>query len=637
MRKQLALFCVMLAMSSAGMSDPQTYSNIIAVYPDKVLWGDTHLHTKVSVDANAMGNLGLSVEDAYRFASGQTVTATNGMKAKLDAPLDFLVVSDHAEYLGFMSSLRAGDKSAWESQDGKLWAERVSSGGEDSNRAIGQIMTNFLGGKAVVENPKLRARTWNETLEAAERSNRPGVFSALTGFEWSSSPNDNNLHRVVVFKDGIDRTGKTIPFSNKDSEDPRALWRYLEQYEQDTGGAVLAIPHNGNISNGLMFAETQYDGTAMDKEYAMERMRWEPIVEVTQIKGDAETHPYLSPDDEFADYGTWDSGNFNSIAQKQVHIESATGSEADNVKKPEMLQYEYARSALRVGLQIEQKTGANPYQFGMIGSTDSHTSLATAEEDNYWGKAPPFEPGIRNRTEGTFLNYAEHPGKSIMSWQQLASGYAAVWATENTREAIFEAMKRREVYATTGPRMTVRFFAGWDYEEVDIHRPNFEQIGYARGVPMGGVLAKPVSGRQAPKFLISATREPNGANLDRVQVIKGWVDNAGASHEQVYDVVWSGDRKLNKKGKLPAVGNTVDKERATYLNTIGASQLAAYWQDPDFDPDENAFYYVRVLEIPTPTWVLHDKVKLGSQFTDKAPLIHQERAYTSPIWYRPWR
>ena len=585
-------------------------------FPRRVYWGDTHLHSALSNDANVMGNHALTPEQAYRFARGETVTATSGQPVALRRPLDFLVVADHSEYLGLLFALRSGEDLPSKELT-ELAAPLASGEAGDGIRAVFQAAGDgtSLPGADVVERS-----TWQRQVSLADAANAPGVFTALVGYEWTSMPGDDNLHRVVVFREGQGVADQVKPFSSIDSDDPEDLWRWLASYETKTGGRVLAIPHNGNLSNGRMYGETNFSGEALDEAGARLRARWEPLMEVTQIKGDSEAHPFLSPNDEFADYGTFDAGNLAGTA----------------AKANEMLRYEYARSALLVGLSLEARTGANPYRFGLIGSTDSHTGLATADEDDFWGKAVPYEPGMEGRIDSRLLGFLMPTpnGMGVISWEQVASGYAAVWATENTREALFDAMLRREVYATTGPRMTVRFFGGFALPNDAAGRPDLAATGYEGGVPMGAVLPAR-TGDTAPRFLVSALKDPIGANLDRVQIVKGWLDAEGRERERVYDVAWSDARERDASGKLPPVGSTVDLEHATYRNTIGAAELATLWVDPDFDPAQRAFYYVRVLEIPTPRWIVYDSVRLGIGLPEGAELVHQERAYTSPIWYDP--
>jgi hypothetical protein len=587
-------------------------------YPQRVFWGDTHLHTSYSTDAGMIGCV-LGPEEAYRFARGETVVASSGQRVRLQRPLDFLVVADHAENLGLAPMIADSDPELLRTEFGKEIHGLVKGGDPMGAYALwGRYMAKR--DDPLKDNDALTRSVWERLTSYAEEYNQPGVFTALIGYEWTSSPGGNNLHRNVVFRGDKSRADRIIPFSNYDSTDPEDLWAWMAAYEEETGDRLLAIPHNGNLSNGLMFdAVTLTDRTPLDRDYAERRMRWEPIYEVTQIKGDGEAHPSLSPNDEFADYGTWDRGSFGAA------------------KDPDMIPREYAREALKQGLAWDAKLGANPFKFGMVGSTDSHTGLATTQEDNFFGKATPTEPGAHGRYEEKITGVNETPdGRdiTIRHYQALASGLAAVWATENTREGLFDAMRRKEVYATTGTRMTVRVFAGWDFTADEVNRPDFAETGYTRGVPMGGDLKSAPEGA-APRFMVRALRDPDGANLDRVQIVKGWLDADGSLKEKVHDVVWSGDRKPGADGKLPPVGNTV--EGARYTNSIGEALLMGYWRDPDFDPSERAVYYVRVLEIPTPTWLAHDKAFYGDaiDLPDDAVLVHQERAYTSPIWYTP--
>lgn len=597
--------------------------------PMELLWGDTHLHSAYSVDANTMGNVGLPPADAYRFAKGEAITANNGMVARLNRPLDFLVVSDHAEQLGTMLKLREGDPRLLAEPEARNVYDAMTGG--DQNAAM-QVMQNFLmkmsQGVALLENDEVSSDVWQASLAASEAFNEPGKFTALIGFEWTSMPNSNNLHRVVIYGDGADKAGQMQPISSNDGEDPDNLWDFMEHYEAQTGGSILAIPHNGNLSNGKMFATTDYNGKPMDAAYAARRARLEPIVEVTQIKGDGETHPVLSPDDPFADFETWDAGNFAAMEKAN--------------KTPDMLQHEYARSALRLGLALEARTGTNPYKFGMIGSTDSHTSLATGAEDNFWGKATITEPGTQRTTPGrSGLPGADNPDTEISKgWTFGASGYTAVWARENTREAIFNAMQRREVYATTGSRIGLRFFGGFDFEEQDLYAPHLARLGYRKGVPMGAELAAGVnsepnakSAAATPGFLVVAMKDPDGANLDRLQIVKGWYSDDGKTHEKVYTVAASDGRRIRRDGSVKALKSSVDEKTATYLNTTGAVSLQAFWEDPDFDPKQSAFYYARVIEIETPRWSLYDAVRLGSPLSEDDPKRVQDRAYSSPIWY----
>jgi hypothetical protein len=464
---------------------------------------------------------------------------------------------------------------------------------------------------------ELTRSIWNEFIEIADQYDEPGRFSAMIGFEWTSTPSGDNLHRVIVFRDGADRAGQVLPFSLFDSDDPEDLWAYLARYEEKTGGRAFAIPHNGNLSNGLMFSDKVHSGGRMTREYAEARVRWEPLMEISQIKGDGETHPLLSPEDEFADYETWDVGNIDGSAAKEDW----------------MLQYEYGRSALKLGLELGNELGANPYKFGITAATDAHTGLATTREENYFGKYAQTEPSPTRHTREVIP--ASDPALRVMTSQEVASGLTAVWARENTRAALFDAMRRKEVYATTGTRIRVRVFGGWDFNADEVARPDFTSQGYSRGVPMGGTLSDaPRHG--APRFMIRALRDPDGANLDRIQIIKGWLDEAGETHERIYDVAVADGRRIGADGRCrQPVGSTVDIDAATFTNTIGDALLAAHWQDPDFDPQEHAFYYVRVLEIPTPRWTTYDAAFFGIERPKDVPATLQDRAYTSPIWYTP--
>ena len=595
---------------AAGKFSPYAGRN----FPTRVFFGDTHLHTAVSVDAGTMCRVGQ--EDAFRFARGEEITTTHGLRAKLSRPLDFLVVSDHAEMYGLMPRLLAGDPEVLSSDIGKRWYGELQSGDRDRifDTAM-EIVASLQQKDAPIESEKLVRSAWHAYTELADRYNEPGRFTALIGYEWTAI-GGFNLHRNVIFRGGSSVANRTVPFSQFDSQNPEDLWRHLSVLEQKIGAEFLAIPHNGNLSNGRMFNVESFDGKPLSQDLAALRARFEKIVEVTQIKGDSEAHPMLSPNDEFADYETWDRSNLD-------------GTEA---KKPGMIQSEYAREALKTGLKLEKKLGVNPFKFGMIGSTDSHTAMAAVEEENFFGKHSGVEPE-KHRWEHVVIE-APNPEFTIFGWQQAASGYAAVWATENTREAIFDAMKRKETYATTGSRMTVRFFGGWDFTEKDTMSRLPADAGYARGVPMGGDLTSAPKG-QAPTFLVAARKDPYSGNLDRIQIVKGWMDRKGKTHEKVYDVVWSGDRKQGTDGKVPPVGNTVDVRNATWVNTIGAPELIGVWVDPDFDADETAFYYARVIEIPTPRWTAYEAKRFDVEMSEDVPMITQERGYTSPIWYSP--
>ena len=583
-------------------------------FPTAVFWGDTHLHTEVSVDAGTMCRLGQ--EDAFRFARGEEVTTTHGLRAKLSRPLDFLVISDHAEMYGLMPQLLKGNQEILSTEKGKRWYDMLKGGNADEAfKAAMEIVDSLSKKEPPINSEKTVKHAWRAYTALADRYNEPGRFTALIGYEWTAI-GGYNLHRNVIFRGDASEANRTLPYSQFDSQNPEDLWKTLDAFQKQTGAEVLAIPHNGNLSNGRMFSVETFDGQPLTREIAELRARMEPLVEVTQIKGDGEAHPLLSPNDEFADYETWDRSNLNGT----------------EVKKPEMLEYEYARSGLKLGLKLEDKLGVNPFKFGMIGSTDSHTALAAVEEENFFGKHSGVEPEP-HRWKHVVIE-APDPNLTVLGWRQAASGYAAVWATENTREAIFDAMKRKETYATTGPRITVRFFGGWAFEDADALSRLPAGIGYAKGVPMGGDLSNAPEGK-APSFLVAAMKDPYSGNLDRIQIVKGWLDGDGNLQERVYDVAWSDDRQPGPDDKIPPVGNTVDVANATWTNTIGEPELITVWQDPDFDSSLKAFYYARVIEIPTPRWTAYEAKRFQIKMSDEVPMTTQERAYTSPIWYTP--
>jgi len=589
--------------------------------PTRPYFGDTHLHTSFSMDAGAFGAR-LTPRDAYVFAKGNEVKSSSGQPVKLSRPLDFLVVADHSDGMGLFPLIIGGAPEIMADPQGRRWHEMILSG-QGAAAAI-DIIQSFGKGtisKAIMPVPGTRSyqSAWADTIKAAEEANEPGRFTAFIGYEWTSNTGGNNLHRNVIFRDDATKAGVVEPFTTikpLGSDNPVELWKWMAAFEEKTGGNVLAIAHNGNLSNGRMFPIVETFDKPVDRGYAETRARWERLYETTQTKGDGEAHPYLSPNDEFANFEKWDKGNLDGSA----------------AKTRDMLEFEYARAGLKHGLALEQKLGVNPYKFGLIGSSDAHTGLTAMEEENFFGKTTPQEPSPA-RLPATFVANAKS-GVKIMDWEVGAAGYAAVWATENTRDAIFDAMKRRETYATTGPRMAVRFFGGWDFDAKDAHSRSPAEIGYAKGVPMGGDLSKAPNGKP-PTFLVAALKDSIGANLDRIQIVKGWMNARGELQEKVYDVAWGGERKPGADGKLPAVGSTVDVANATWTNTIGAPELIAVWKDPAFNKAERAFYYLRVLEIPTPRWTAYDAKRFGNQPLPGTRMTLQERAYTSPIWYTP--
>jgi hypothetical protein len=585
-------------------------------YPQRVLWGDTHLHTDSSFDAGMFGTR-LGPEDAFRFARGETVISTTGIPARLRRPYDFLLVSDHSDYMGLPLALQNGDPALLADPVGKKWYDEYHAKSEAGFALFVQMAKDMMTHKPSLRIPALQQGAWQRAVAAAEKYNDPGHFSALIGFEWSSAPGGDNLHRIVLFRDGGGKASEVQPFTTFDSEDPERLWQYLSDYQKKTGGQALCMPHNSNLSGGLMFADKTFGGKPFDRAYAEGRAKWEPVAEITQTKGDSETDPSVSPDDEFANFERWDKANIG-------------GTKAD---KPEDQPFNYLRPTLTRGLKYALTLGVDPFKYGLIGSTDSHTGLSTADANNYFGVTPMGgDPTPRRVLQPLMAGYKAIPTPGVP--MATSSGLAAVWATENTRAAIFDALRRKEVYATTGPRITVRVFAGWHFKPGDEARSDFAANGYAHGVPMGGDLSGAKKG-QAPTLLIQAAKDPDGANLDRVQVIKGWVDAGGATHEKIYDVAWSGARTIGADGKLPLVGTTVDIPSATYSNSIGAAVLTTAWKDPDFSPADRAYYYLRVIEIPTPRWSTYDAARFGSKLPDGVPATLTQRAYTSPIWYTP--
>ncbi len=617
----LALACSALALSACeqsageqlempGSADPQASNYASQSVEDRrLLWGDTHLHTRNSADAYENGLVNADIDTAYRFARGETVLHPRlGTKVRIDRPLDFIVVADHAEALSISQRLIERNPILLGTEAGKALLARFL---EDPNAALytTQKFDPTAGNSPTIQaiqDPRLRQLAWDDQIDAAERYNEPGKFTSFIGWEWSATPGGLNLHRVVFTPTDGETARQFLPLSNYDTMRPEELWQFLRQTQARTGAEFLAIPHNSNFSNGLMFSRTDSDGNPIDAAYARERMTWETVAEVTQYKGTSETYPLLSPRDEFAGF---------ELRRALLGPGEMTFEEGS-----------FLRPSLGTGLDIGARVGVNPFALGMIGSTDSHTGFSSVEEDNFLGKSGsdilPAE-----RVSGDTSRYG--------SWGMSAGGLAAVWADRNDRQSIFQAFRRREVYATTGPRIRLRVFAGYGYEAGNEMAKDFAAIGYRHGVPMGGELFAHAQGR-APLLLIRTVKDPDGANLDRVQVVKGWRSADGTIHEKIYDVAWSDARKPGADGKLPAVGNTVNLETARYTNAIGAAELATLWRDPDFDSAQPAYYYLRVLQIPTPRHNLYDAIALGlDPATLEQPATIQERAWSSPIWYRP--
>ncbi len=613
--------------ATAGFLKGRPYSPYAdRAYPERVLFGDTHVHTALSADAGGAGTR-LMPRDAYRFARGEQVTSNTGQPVKLARPFDFYMITDHSDGMGAITDILSGAPNIMAVPEGRRFHEAFNAGGQAALEASQDLVAQFAQGTLSPElnyqpgNPAYE-RVWDDLIDAAEEFYQPGIFTTFAAFEWTSLVQGNNLHRNVILRDGPDTTGQIVPYTTSPplgSSNPRDLYAWLQNYEDTTGGDALAIAHNGNLSNGWMFSlvDDFADGTPpLDAEYAQQRQKWEPLYEWVQMKGDGEAHPLLSTEDEFANYETWDWGNLDNTERKT----------------PEMLPGEYARSGLLRGLAMHAELGVNPYKFGASAATDTHTALSTVDEDNFFSKKAPFEPSAE-RAAHVGWNFPDGDVAYYGS-QYNAAGLTAVWARENTRESVFDAMQRREAYATTGPRMTVRFFGG-DYPADALAGRDLARMGYSGGVPMGGDLTAPANGA-APDFLVYSLRDPIGANLDRIQIVKGWIDaESGEAMEKVYDVAWGGDRTPDGEGKLPPVGNTVNLAVPSWTNSIGSPELGAVWTDPDFDASESAFYYARVIEIPTPRWTAYDAAKLGAEMPEDTPMTTQDRAYTSPIWYTP--
>ncbi len=621
MRTPLFVFSLLAGCVSAAA----TCSVSAAVIADKVYWGDEHVHSGWSGDAGLAGNV-LPPEQAVRFARGEEVKTTTGAMARLERPLDWMALTDHSDGMGTINMVREGNPEFMLDANAKRWGEMMDAGGEQAAKAAREVInaqaTRTL--PKIFMNPKWMISAWQKNVDIMEKYNEPGKFTAFIAYEWTSNGVDgNNLHRNVIFRDGADKTRNTPPLTTFVSADPtvpgidpESLWKWLGNWEAKTGGQVLAIPHNGNLSNGQMFESKRFNGQPITKQWAEERARWEPLVEVFQIKGTSETHPSLSPNDEFASFGIWDTANLNGV-----------------VKKDGDLQGEYLREALKTGLRLQTEFGVNPFKYGMAAGSDTHNSLATGgEEGNFWGKFVADQPSPKRWDH---VMFKQQDGFKRLGWTQVAAGITGVWATANTREALWDAMKRKETYASSGPRLSVRFFGGYDFTDKDADPASLAASGYARGVPMGGDLRAAPAGKP-PTFLFAAMKDPQGANLDRAQIIKGWVDDKGQTHEKIFNVAWSQqDQRKEVDGKLTPVSNTVDLATATYQNSIGASELMGAFTDPEFDPAQRAFYYLRAVEIPTPRWTAYDAQRFNLQMTPDVPMIQQERVVTSPIWYNP--
>jgi hypothetical protein len=585
-------------------------------YPDRPYFGDQHVHTGWSADAGGSGTT-LGPEEATRFARGEQVVSTSGQPVRLGTPLDWVVIADHSDGMGVISEIKGGNAEMMTDPTIKRWHDMFAASPTEALKATMELINAQSNKKLppLVMDPKFAKSVWLKNTAIAEKYNEPGRFTTLIGYEWTSNAGGgDNLHRNVIYRDGKDKADRVLPFTTFQSENPEDLWKWMTEWEKTTGGKVMAIPHNGNLSNGRMFELTTFAGAPLTKTWAEERQKWEPLFEAIQMKGQSESHPSLSVTDEFAkNYELWDRGNLVLVP-----------------KKPGMIQYEYAREALKNGMKVEQDLGTNPFKYGMAGGTDTHNGLSASEEDNFFAKFPNAEPRADRWNEDA-MKFGD---RVIKGWEMTGAGRTAVWATGNTRAELWDAMKRRETYATSGPHMVVRFFGGYDFSAADISRSP-AVAGYAKGVPMGAQMPAAPAGK-APTFLVAALKDPKTGNLDRIQVIKGWVDKAGKTHEKIFDVVWSdAQRRKIVGGKLTPVGNTVDVARATWTNSIGAPELIGVWKDPEFDPTLRAFYYLRVLEIPTPRWTAYDAAYFKVKMDPNVPMVTQERAFTSPIWYSP--
>tara|TARA_R110001599_G_scaffold353883_1_gene602229 strand:- start:9449 stop:11290 length:1842 start_codon:yes stop_codon:yes gene_type:complete len=570
-------------------------------------FGAVHVHTSYSFDAYTNGTL-TSPAQAYQWAQGKAIPGGGGgPDLQLKQALDFYAVSDHAEWLGVFKLMEDPGNPLSKLP---MAADITAKDQNTRMQAFAKVLRDFSSGKAnpALNNPQVNKTVWKDIVTTADEYYRPGEFTTFPAFEWSSNPDMRNLHRVVLFQNSENLPGRVL--SSTDSTDPEHLWAWMGEL-RTKGATLLAIPHNGNASDGEMFSLQTRDGEPLSEAYIRTRAENEPLYEITQIKGTSETNPALSPNDEFAGFEQWDY-TLSADSLRPTHRKGS-----------------FARQALLDGLSFQVKGMGNPFHYGFIGDTDTHNAAASNEEYNYTGKFA-FENNPAHRLEGL----SGQPSAQVQQVREFSSGgLAGVWAVENTREAIYDAMLRRETFGTTGPQIKVRFFGGWKYGANDVAGADFVSRGYAKGVPMGGTLNGPSD--KAPSFVVWANKAPDSGNLDRIQIIKGWVDSEGVQQEKIYNVAWSGRRSKNAAGELPAVGNTVDVKKATYSNSIGAAELATLWEDPDFDASQYAFYYVRVLEIPTTRWSTYDAANLGVDVPGGLAISIQERAYTSPIWYQP--
>ena len=573
-----------------------------------VYFGEEHMHTRNSFDAFTIG-VKATWDEAYRYGKGEQIKlSTTGQPIKRTTPYDFVAITDHSEYFGVLKDLVNPKSPLSKSDFAKGFTKGIEGGGQGAkyvSQLIGTLLTNNPMPQYVT--PELLMGNWQKYVAAANRHNDPGKFTTLIAYEWTSIPDGQNMHRNVFFRDD---KGPAVPFSSFDSIFPEDLWTYLE-VQRNQGIETFAIPHNGNVSDGWMYSPNKFHGGPIDARYAKRQQENEPLTEIIQTKGSSDTHPLLSPNDEFAEFEMFP----NMI----------------NVGLPSQIKYGYVRQALVDGLRFEKELGYNPYKMGIVAGADVHSGYQGNEEWNWHGAHGTLDDTAKKRMDPKPTASGDR-GSTVGS-----AGTTAVWAEENTRTSIFDAMKRKEVYGTSGTLIRLRFFGGWSYPANLAQDKDFVKRAYDGGVPMGGDLPAKSGKAKAPTFAVWAMKDPKSGNLDRIQIIKGWLDaRMGSSVEKVYDVVLSDGRQVDQKtGKAPPVGNTVDIEKATYTNEIGDSQLSAVWTDPDFDPTRRAVYYVRVLEIPTPRWSTYDAVKLSVDPPDNVPATIQERAWSSPIWYTP--
>jgi hypothetical protein len=567
-------------------------------------FGETHVHTSWSFDAYVFGNMKAGPEDAYKFAMGEPIMHPAGYQVKITHPLDFMAVTDHAEYVGTVPL--ANDPTSDISKLPVAEKLRVRSK-EDIMKVYGFLGDSIAKNQAIPEltSPEVAGGVWKQIVAAADKYYRPGTFTTFVAYEWSSTPDNRNLHRNIIFKDS--KKVPAAPFSALDSDHPEDLWNWMDS-QRKAGNDLLAISHNANLSDGIMFPlEVDSKHRPIDAAWAQERVNNEPLTEIHQLKGTSETTPVLSPNDEFADYELLNYLLGGAERTPKIH-----GS--------------YIREAWQNGLAMQDSRGYNPYKMGVVGASDSHNTAAGYSQSDYFGGHGLLDASPQQRLSGK-------KEAGLNTGLLSTAGLGGVWAEENTRESIFAAMQRKETFGTSGVRIKVRFFGGWDYKSDVLSQRDWVKTGYAKGVPMGGDL--PPKTGQAPTFVVWAVKDPDDGNLDRIQIIKGWT-KSGQIFEKIYDVAWSGNRKPDPAtGRVPAVGNTVDVKNATYTNTIGAVELKKVWRDPDFDPSLHAFYYARILQIPTPRWTTYDAKKLGVPPPNWVAATVQERAWTSPIWYSP--